>query len=117
MKQPLPSGTLTLIGDALVTGDGVESIDATWQLFLRGPDDTTPAVLLHTFDHNYERDPVKRFDAVKYEESASITGGGDAGSRLTVKITPLTGGPNAFFLPNGDGATTNGRIPHFVLPQ
>lgn len=116
LKGALETGAATLVGDGLLTGDGVTEIGVRWELFLRGADDTTPPVLLATWEHTYVRDPVARFDAVKYEEAKQIAGGGVAGNRLTLRITPTTGGPNAFFLPNGDGATAKGRIPHLDLP-
>lgn len=117
LRGPLDAGTLRLIGDGLITGDGVTQIDVKWELYLRGPDDTTAPVLLATFEHTYLRNPDARFDAVLYEESKSIVGGGKAGDRLTLRFTPTVGGPNAFFLPNGDGASTKGRIPHLDLPR
>lgn len=111
------AGDLTLVGDGVVTGDAVEAMDVQWDLYLRGPDDTTTPVLLARFDASYQRNPNARFDAVRYEATqALLTGGGKTGDRLTLRITPQTGGPNAFFLPNGDGALTKGRIPHLQLP-
>lgn len=111
------AGDLQFVGDGVVTGENVEVIDVRWELYLRGPDDTTAPVLLAGFDANYQRNPNARFDAVKYSATQTIAGGGKAGDRLTLRITPTTGGPNAFFLPNGDGAITKGEIPHLTLPQ
>ena len=116
LRAPLQAGTWNLVGDGLITGDQVTEMQVTWELYLSGPDDTTLPILLGSWDHVYVRNPNARFDAVKYEEKLQLQGGGKAGDRLRLHITPQTGGATAFFLPNGDGVTTNGRIPHLDLP-
>ena len=116
LRGPLGTGTAALVGDGVLTGDAVTEMTVKWELFLRGPDDATKPVLLATWNAMYARNPDARFDAVKYEDARLIPGGGAFGDRLTLHMTPTGGGPNAFFLPNGDGATAKGRIPRLDLP-
>jgi hypothetical protein len=108
---------MNLVGDGILTGEGVTEMTVKWELYLRGPEGDNTARLLATWEHSYLRNPDAKFDAVLYEEAKEIVGGGQKLDRLTLRITPTTGGPNAFFLPNGDGELTKGRIPHLDLPE
>jgi hypothetical protein len=70
------------------------------------------------FVHRFDRDPAQPFRAVAYEDAAdgpAVTAA--AGDLLVLRVTVLGGDPTAFYILNGDGATTGGRIPRVDLPR
>lgn len=106
----VPAGTYHVICDAIVLG----AVDVTFDLIWRhGGTDTSVATWTHHFD------PVPgSFDAQPYEvdEVGTAISAGD-GDQLVFRYTGTNASSAQAFIPNGDGATANGRIPNITLPR
>ena len=72
-----------------------------------------------TWTHHFEP-PTSGFDAQPFEADASgAAGNGKSGDRLVLRMTVLgaSTGSGFFYIPNGDGAGANGRIPSLTRPR
>ena len=110
LRGPIPAGVWHLVGDGAV----IASVDIRYQLIWRsgGTD-----VVLAAFDHHFDPQP-SGFDAVAFEgEAAGATAAAGAGDLLVLRIIASNTTASTAFLPNGDGANANGRIPYVDLPQ
>lgn len=119
LRAPVPAGIYRIVGDGIVAGEGAQRIEVAFELLLRRQG--TPrgggehiVRLVHTF----VRDLQARFSAVRYEGSAAGPEVAAApGDLLVLRVTALGGDPTAFYILNGDGARTGGRIPRIDLPR
>jgi len=110
LRGPIPAGVWHLVGDGAV----IASVDIRYQLIWRsgGTD-----VVLAAFDHHFDPQP-SGFDAVAFEgEAAGAAAAAGAGDLLVLRIIASNTTASTAFLPNGDGANANGRIPYVDLPQ
>jgi hypothetical protein len=74
---------------------------------------------LATWTHHFEP-PPSGFDAQPFDADApGAARSGKSGDRLILKITVLGVSPGSgfFYIPNGDGAGSNGRIPSLTPPK
>lgn len=74
--------------------------------------------VLATFNHHFDARPAGNFDAVTYEADATgVAAQAQAGDQLVLRIEVMNAPQGQAYIPNGDGARTNGRIPSIALPQ
>ena len=110
LRGPIPAGTWHLVGDGAV----IASVDIRYELIWHsgGTD-----VVLATFDHHFDPQP-SGFDAVAYEgQTNGPAANARDGDQLVLRITASNTTASTAFVPNGDGANANGRIPYVDLPQ
>ncbi|MEZ4359715.1 MAG: hypothetical protein R3B48_06005 [Kofleriaceae bacterium] len=107
----LPAGPWKLIGDGVI----LEAVDMTFEVVVRRGATELPVA---SWQHHFEPRGGGSFDAVPFEESAAGTAVSfRSGDRLIFRYTGASASsPNAY-VPNGDGARQNGRIPNLTLPR
>lgn len=111
LLAPLPAGTWHLVGDGII----IEPVDVRFEIIWRSDagDD-----VLATFDHHFDATGGPDFDAVPYEDSVDGPEAPAAeGDQLILRYSAMNATLNGSYIPNGDGATHNGRIPFIDLPQ
>lgn len=110
---PVPAGTYTLVADGIITA----SVDVTFELIWRRSGSAD--VVLATFQHHFDPRGGGNFDAVPFEETATgpaIDWTEGAGDQLVFRYTGANSVSTMAYIPNGDGASANGRIPNITLP-
>jgi hypothetical protein len=108
LRGPLAAGSWHLVGDGAVLASVDIQYDVIWR---RGGSDTT----LATFTHHFDPHP-SGFDAVPFEGTTNgPAAAAQAGDKLVLRFTASETTEAVAFIPNGDGANANGRIP-FVDP-
>lgn len=111
LKGSVPAGTYHVICDAIV----IRPVDVTFDLFWRrGGVDTT----LATWTQHFEPLPGGVFKAQAYEidhDAPAIDF--QSGDQFIFRYTGANTTSMMAFIPNGDGATADGRIPNITLPQ
>lgn len=110
LKADVPAGTYHVICDAIV----LASVDVTFDLLWRhGGADTTLASWTQHFD------PVPgNFDAQAYEiDQAAPAIDFHSGDEFVFRYSGANTTSAQAFIPNGDGANANGRLPNITLPQ
>ena len=108
----VPAGTYHVECDAVITA----SVDTTFSLIWRHADHSADTVLATWMKH---WDPTPgSFDAQPYEldESAPAIDA-QPGDQFVFRYAAANTVSNEAFIPNGDGAHSNGRIPAITLPQ
>lgn len=91
-------------------------VDVTFELLWRrdGRDD----VQLAMWQHHFEPLGGGQFDAQPYEDTAEGPAiEFEAGDQLIFRYTGTGTDHEMAYVPNGDGALANGRIPFIDLPQ
>src|SRR5688572_11596788 len=112
---PIPAGQWHLIGDGIVLDGADIRYDMIWR---HDGSDTILWTLTHHFEPRTGENP---FPATPFE--ADIDGAAAnarAGDQLVWRFTALApdaGTSRNAFIPNGDGARANGRIPSIKLPR
>ncbi len=106
----IPAGTWTLIADGIIT----DAVDVTFDLLVRRDGvDTT----LATWEQHFDPRGGGNFDAQIYEVTAPCEAVVYApGDQLVFRYTGDNSTAQMAYIPNGDGALANGRIPHLILP-
>jgi len=111
LLAPIPAGTYRLVLDAIV----IHSVDVTFDLIWRsGGDDTT----LAEWTAHYDPLPAADFSAQPFEYD--LDGQGVVardGDQLVFRYAADAASPADSYIPNGDGAKANGRIPSITLPR
>jgi hypothetical protein len=110
LRGPVSAGTWHLVGD----GEVIASVDIRYDLIWRsgGTD-----VVLATFNHHFDPQP-SGFDAVAFEDQvAGPAANAHDGDQLVLRFTASNTSAPTAFVPNGDGPSSNGRIPFVDLPQ
>ena len=106
----VPAGTYHFVLDSII----IRSVDVTFDLvWRRGTTDTT----LATWQKHFEPLPGS-FDAQPYEvdmTAPAITF--QAGDQLVFRFTGANTSSAEAYIPNGDGALSEGRIPNITLPK
>lgn len=121
LRAPIPAGTWGLVGDGIVLGTGVTNVTVLFEARWRraGALDDRGDVVLWSVQNTFVRDanPDRAFRAVPFQTQVSgQAAAASAGDSLVLRFTALRGDSGAVFVPNGDGATTSGRIPRLDLP-
>lgn len=110
LKASVPAGTYHFVLDSVI----IRGVDVTFDLIWRR--DTTDTTLA-TWQQHFE--PLAAsFDAQAYEVDMP----GQAidfvvGDQLVFRYTGANTTSSEAYIPNGDGALSHGRIPHFTLPK
>jgi hypothetical protein len=111
LKGDVPSGTFQVICDAII----IKPVDVTFDLIHRsGAQDT----VLSTWQEHYEPLPGEEYAAQPfvYDRQADAIAF-EAGDQLVFRFTGANATVDQAFIPNGDGALTDGRIPNITLPR
>lgn len=104
------AGTWTLVADGIIT----ESVDVTFELLVRRGGTDLP---LASWDHHFDPRGGGNFDAVIYEDTAAVDEVVyEDGDQLIFRYSAGDTVAAMAYIPNGDGARQNGRIPHLILP-
>jgi len=97
------------VGDGII----VEPVDVRFEIIWRDSNSDHRVAL---FDHHFDP-PSSGFDAVPYEDTTDGTAAdASAGDQLILRITGGNSTSPSAYIPNGDGASANGRIPFIELP-
>jgi hypothetical protein len=97
-----------LIGDGIV----IDACDVTYDLLWR---DAAGDHAVASWQHHYDP-PPSGFDAAPFEADASGAAAPNArGDALVLRFT-VQSTQSIAYIPNGDGAKTNGRIPQLTVP-
>ena len=111
LKADVPAGAYHVICDAII----IRAVDVELSLFhRRGGQD----VVLATWRQHFEPLAGGVYDAQPYEldvEAPAIAF--SSGDELVFRYAGLGSTAMMAFIPNGDGAITNGRIPNITLPR
>ncbi len=90
----------------------VKGVDVTFDVIWRGAGGERTIV---TFTHHF--DPPDDFNAVPFEADAEGTAAPAVrGDTLILRMAASGATPGPSYIPNGDGALTQGRIPSLTLP-
>ena len=113
-------------GDWVLVGDGIvfAPVDVRFEVRRRrsgagGNDLGTPAsdLVIASFAHHYDP-PASGFAAVPFDaKAAGLPADFASGDQLVLRISSSGADPSATYVPNGDGASTMGRIPSLTLPK
>ena len=110
LRAAVPAGSYHVECDAVI----IASVDVTFTLiWRRGTTDTTLAQWIRHWD------PAPgNFDAQPYEvDMAAPAIDFQKGDQLVFRYAAANTTRPEAFIPNGDGRTSNGRIPNITLPQ
>jgi len=105
----------------MVLGNGVNKVRVRFEVRTRRADATSDGAdqVLVGVENIFVRDAANPLHAVLFETSAdgSASDAG-AGDKLVLRMSALANDSDAggFYIPNADGASHLGRIPHVVLP-
>lgn len=109
LKADVPAGTYHVICDAIV----IRAVDVTFDLiWRRGSTDMPIATWTQHFD------PIPgNFDAQAYEvDETGPAIAFQSGDQFVFRYSGANTTSTQAFIPNGDGANANGRIPNITLP-
>lgn len=113
LADPIPAGTWRLIADGII----LESVDVTFDLLVR-PADGSADRTLATFTHHFDPLPGGAYQAQPYEDTAEVGAvDPEEGDQLIFRYRGESAGLPMAYVPNGDGAITDGRIPNIELPR
>jgi hypothetical protein len=115
LAGPIKSGTWHLVGDGIV----LQPADVQYEVVWRHDGVDSPIV---QWIHHFEVQPSPvRFDAVRFEaDAAGAAVPAAPGDRLVLRWSipgPDGGSGSTAFIPNGDGANSQGRIPSLTIPR
>ena len=111
LVAPLPAGTWTFIGDGII----IEPVDVLFEIIWRDAQGNETTIV--QFEQHFELNPDGLGRAVAYEDSAvGAAVPASEGDELVLRYSAVSAvtSMNAY-LPNGEGATSGGRIPCIVL--
>jgi hypothetical protein len=112
LKASVPAGAYHVICDAII----IRSVDVRFELIHRraGRDD----VQLATWQAHFEPLGGGQYTAQPYELDVDAPAiDADDGDQFVFRYTGLQSTGIMTFIPNGDGAITNGRIPNLTFPR
>jgi hypothetical protein len=113
LVAPIPAGTWHLVGDGVV----IEPVDVRFDVLWR-PKSGAPDVTLATWFHHFDPDPTGMFNAVPFEaDSLGVAADAHDGDQLVLRFSATGATISMAYIPNGDGAHTNGRDPSLTLPR
>jgi hypothetical protein len=110
LTRPVGAGTLYLVADGMC----LEAVDVTYDIVLRsGGADT----VLGTIDHHWDPLEGGSYMAQPFEVGRPVEAPvGAAGDELILRFTGTNSEMTMAYVPNGDGASTGGRIPYLDVP-
>ena len=111
LKADVPAGTYHVICDAVV----IRAIDVTFDLVWRHAGTDTN---LASWTQHFDVMPGGTFRAQAYEidqDAPAIDF--SPGDQFIFRYSGANSTSSNAFIPNGDGATANGRIPNITLPH
>ncbi len=112
MTGPVKAGTWHLVGDGIV----LSAADVTFDLLWKDSKGTEHPITswMHHFDPM-----ASGYNAVQYEADAVAPAADAAANDTLVLRMSATGDPTVsmLWIPNGDGAKAQGRIPSLTLPK
>ena len=109
LQASVPAGTYHLVCDGII----IRPVDVTFDLIHRRGDSDT---VLATFQQHFDPIP-QNFDAQPCErdlEAPAIDF--SPGDQFIFRYSGANASVDMAYIPNGDGALTNGRIPNITLP-
>ena len=110
LKASVPAGAYHCIIDSII----IRPVDVTFDLIWRRGDTD---MVLATWDQHFDPLPGANFDAQPYERDVDASAiDFVAGDKLVFRYSATNTIQSDAFIPNGDGALANGRIPNFTLP-
>lgn len=111
LEASVPAGVYHCIIDSII----IKPVDVTFDLiWRRGSDD----MVLATWQQHFEPLPDSSFDAQPYEldvQAPAIEY--QRGDVLVFRYSAENTIMAEAYVPNGEGTTSNGRIPNFTLPK
>jgi hypothetical protein len=111
LEAPLPAGTWRLVGDGII----IEPVDVRFEIIWRS---NAGDQVLATFDHHFDPPAGGGFDAVPYEDTREApAAAAQPGDQLVLRYSAVQATGTVAYVPNGDGAKHNGRIPFIELPR
>lgn len=111
LKGPIPAGTYHVVCDAII----IRPVDVTFDLIWRRGATDMP---LATWTQHFDPLPGGAFKAQAYEiDQAAIAVDYQSGDQFIFRYSGANTTSSMAFIPNGDGATQDGRIPNITLPQ
>ena len=114
LPGPIKAGNWHLVGDGVV----FQPVDVTFDVLWRDASNVDHPIVSWT--HHFDPQP-SGFNAVQYEDNAlgaAVPAKGN--DQLVLRFSAPPGGyPDGtmLWIPNGDGALTQGRDPSLTLPQ
>jgi len=109
LNAPLRAGSWILVGDGII----IEPVDVRFEVLVRaGATETS----LASIDHHFDPAGGGSFDAVAFESPFTAEAAGAAGDLLVLRYSAENATLQMSYIPNGDGASANGRIPLLDLP-
>lgn len=111
LQASVPAGTYHVICDAIV----IKPVDVTFDLIWRRGTTDMP---LATWTHHFDPLAGGAFSAQPYEldqDAPAIDW--KSGDEFVFRYSGANTTTSQAFIPNGDGATANGRIPNITLPR
>jgi hypothetical protein len=114
LRTSVPAGTYHLVLDAII----ITPVDVTFDLVWRHADGSADTVLVEWTEH-YTPLGGGNFDAqpFEYDEPTTTAIDEEKGDELVFRYTASATSQPAAYVPNGDGATANGRFPNITLPK
>lgn len=111
LKASVPAGTYHVVCDAII----IRPVDVTFDLIWRRGGTDTP---LATWSQHFDPLPGGSFKAQAYEiDQAAPAIEFQSGDQFIFRYAGANTTSQQAFIPNGDGATADGRIPNITLPQ
>ena len=111
LKASVPAGTYHVIYDGIIIRPVDVQFDLVWR---RGGTDT----VLGTWQEHFEPLPGGAFDAQPYERDVQAPAiEFEDGDQFIFRYSGLGSTAMQAYIPNGDGAITDGRIPNITLPK
>lgn len=112
LVDSVPAGTYVLVADGIITA----AVDVTFEIIWRRTDPPTDTVLA-SWQQHFEPLPDGRYDAQPLELTARASAiDYQPGDQLVFRYTGVNATVAMAYIPNGDGARANGRIPYLTLP-
>ncbi|MEZ4399588.1 MAG: hypothetical protein R3B06_06200 [Kofleriaceae bacterium] len=105
----VPAGEWVLVADGIV----VRPVDVTFELFARRAGVELP---IGMFQQHFDPLPMG-FDAQPFEARVTAPAIAQAGDELVFRYTGANADTPMAYIPDGDGARANGRIPFVDLPE
>ena len=116
LLDDVPAGSYQLVADGII----VESVDVTFELIWRRPSRVPADMVVATWQHHFDPLGGGNFDATPFEVSAqgaAIDYEPGMDDQLVWRYSGANSTTPMAYIPNGDGAVANGRIPHITLPR
>lgn len=111
LTAPLPAGPWRLVADGII----IQPVDVQFDLIWRSP---AGDVVLATFMQHFEPNGGGNFDAVPFDVTAQAPAAdAKSGDQLIFRYQAMNATIEMAYVPNGDGANNNGRIPFIEIPH